>query len=52
MTKERPRSKDIIRRAGKHLVGGVNSPARVFRAVGEGAMQMVAREAKSLGDDV
>ncbi len=52
MTKERPRSKDIIRRAGKHLVGGVNSPARVFRAVGEWVMQAVVRELRSLGDDV
>jgi len=34
VTKERPRSKDIFRRAEKHLVGGVNSPVRAFRAVG------------------
>ena len=34
MTKERPRSKDIFKRAEKLLVGGVNSPVRAFRAVG------------------
>jgi glutamate-1-semialdehyde 2,1-aminomutase len=31
---ERPRSRDIFRRATDVLVGGVNSPVRAFRAVG------------------
>jgi glutamate-1-semialdehyde 2,1-aminomutase len=34
VTKERPRSKRIFKRAEKLLVGGVNSPVRAFRAVG------------------
>lgn len=34
MTRERPHSQEIFRRAEKHLVGGVNSPVRAFRAVG------------------
>ncbi len=34
MTRERPHSQGIWRRAEQSLVGGVNSPVRAFRAVG------------------
>jgi glutamate-1-semialdehyde 2,1-aminomutase len=42
VTRERPKSKEIFARAGKRLVGGVNSPVRAFRTVG-GAPLAVAR---------
>lgn len=33
-TSSRPRTEEIFERGKKHLVGGVNSPVRAFRAVG------------------
>lgn len=34
---ERTRSEQLYQEALKHIVGGVNSPSRSFRAVGGGA---------------
>lgn len=40
---QRPRSEQLYEEALKHIVGGVNSPSRSFKAVGGGAPVFMAR---------